>query len=138
MSAERTPDAIVTVTDPGCGWLNSNDREHYAPRAHKVALWRESGAWAAKAANLPTFQRVRIVAYLRFRPGTRVRDANNWHPTTKAILDGIVREAKRLVPDDDHTHVDGPDHRVGPTLKRGERLRVDLHVFDLTNGESND
>lgn len=127
------PDFIVTVTDPGCGWLTSNQREHYRPRAHRTALWREAGAWAAKRAELPLYERAHVVAFLRFHDQRR-RDALNWWPTVKAAIDGICSDAGRLVPDDDSEHLIGPDLRVGPTLARGERLRVDLHIYANPEG----
>lgn len=44
-------------------------------------------------------------------PDRHRRDVNNWQPTAKPIVDGLVKAG--LIPDDDDTHVTGPDMRRG-------------------------
>ena len=60
---------------------------------------------------------------------TRVRtDPANSYPTVKAVVDGFVDAG--VLPDDDASHLDGPDMRLGdpdPHLPTGaHRLTVDI------------
>jgi hypothetical protein len=111
---------IIDVPAP-CAWINSNDRKHRMAAAKLTSIWRNAGTAAVlelnrqrKAAGegpAPTFMgRVRIVAKI-FKPKANRFDPNNLHPTTKAIVDGLVQAG--LLIDDDHKHVLGPDHRYG-------------------------
>jgi hypothetical protein len=118
------------VLDPGVGYMNANQRPHWTRRHAMTAAWREAGAWHAKAARLPMLARAHIRADVRFHDARR-RDPGNYHPTLKAIVDGIVTTARMLLPDDDARHLDGPDLRIGVPLPRGQQLRVDLLITEL-------
>ena len=111
---------ILEVPAP-CKLLNSNDRMHRMVKAKLTAIWRNAGTKALldlnrqrKAAGegpVPTFMgRVRIVAHI-WKPRGGTWDPNNYHDTTKPIVDGLVSAGLFL--DDDHEHVLGPDHRRG-------------------------
>lgn len=76
-----------------------------------VQSWRGLGYTAAKQAKIgPINTPVRVVATI-LKDNNQRYDPNNLHPTTKAILDGIVDAG--ILADDDHRHVIGPDHRYG-------------------------
>lgn len=82
--------------------------------------------------------RARIL--VRFwKPDAHRADVGNYHPTAKAIVDGLVRKRDRhgrmqdgYLPDDDDKRVVGPDLRRGldPSLKVGRlhyvRVTVDI------------
>ena len=64
------------------------------------------------------------VATLTWRDRRR-RDAHNIMPTIKACVDGVV--AAGLLPDDDDTHLTGPDLRVAePDREQSGYLCVEL------------
>lgn len=123
---------ILDVPAP-CKFLNSNDRRHRMQTAQLTAIWRNAGTKAVldlnrqrKAAGegpVPAFMgRVRIVAKI-WKPKANRFDPNNLHPTTKAIVDGLVSAG--LLADDDHKHVLGPDHRYGGTGQARVVLRIE-------------
>lgn len=113
--------------------LNSNQRLHHHQRARLTRDWRQLGAELMRGQKIPALQRARIVATISF-PDRRRRDAANWYPTIKALVDGMVADYG-LLPDDDHTHLLGPDMRIGPVSGAGIRWRID--VYDLST-ESDD
>lgn len=94
--------------------ITANGRHHWAIRAARTRYWRDltqlrarslinTGAWPRLAA-------ANIEITIDW-PDHRRRDPANWAPTGKAIVDGLVDA--RLLPDDDHHHVTGPDMRLG-------------------------
>lgn len=105
--------ASFTVRKPD-KMLNMNDREHYRPRAGKIATWREAAFWWAKQhkvrCHTPPGSLVEMwVEFGTDRPNTR-RDNSNFYPTIKAIMDGFTDAA--VWPDDDSEHV----HTHEPTF----------------------
>lgn len=100
---------IVSIPAP-CGWLNSNQRLHRLAAAKLTAQWREAGRVAASGLP-PVVGQVRILAFISKERGGRW-DPNNWYPTVKAAIDGIVDTG--ILVDDDHEHLIGPDMRRGP------------------------
>lgn len=110
MSREWT----ITIPAP-CDWLNANKREHWRVKADKVSEWRAAGCRAASQAKLPTLSRAHINAVLHFRDNNR-RDAHNWYPTLKALVDGLVDHG--LLADDSTRYLTGPDIRIGAALPK--------------------
>jgi hypothetical protein len=113
-----------TVPMPsGAKLLNSNSRDHRMAAAKLTAMWRSAGREAAS--GLETFDGpVHILARIH-KPRSGRWDPNNFWPTVKAIVDGVV-DAGVLV-DDDHEHV------IGPDMRRGEKglPRVVLSITEL-------
>jgi len=97
-----------------------------------VRAWKASGGWEAKAAQLPMLGRVHAFADVRATPATRRRDPGNWYPTAKAVIDGVIA-AGRLLPDDDSSHLVGPDMRMGAPVARGTPVQLVLWFVDLTS-----
>ena len=91
-------------------WLSANDRLHYMHRARLTKAWRTTAAVAARSRHIPRLQRAAITARVHFAD-TRRRDIANYHPTVKAVIDGIVDAC--VLPDDNDNHVIGPDLRRG-------------------------
>jgi len=108
--------------------LTSNLRLHWHTSGARTAYWRGLGATAclrAIDAGLAPMERARIVFTLRF-PTAHRRDANNWWPTAKAVIDGMVTDAE-LLPDDSSTYLIGPDMRIDP--ERGpHRISIDIQA----------
>ncbi|WP_369068563.1 hypothetical protein [Kineococcus terrestris] len=99
-------------------WLTANQREHWRPRAHKVAVWREHGRILALTNRLPRgVQRVHVLAVVHYPTTTRNRDVLNLAPTLKALLDGLLVDSGFL-PDDNDRHLVGPDLRPGEAADR--------------------
>jgi len=100
----------LEVLAGGLGWLSENQRMHWGPRSRRIKGWRTATFARAKHVGLPRIEYARIVCELRFTD-SRVRDPNNWAPTAKACVDGLVDAG--VFADDDHTRVVGPDMRLG-------------------------
>lgn len=91
-------------------WLTANDRRKWWAKAPLVRQWRALGRKAATEAALPPLDRVQVKAYVHRARGGRF-DPSNWADTAKAVLDGIVDA--RVIEDDSHEYVIGPDMRAG-------------------------
>lgn len=117
----------------GMDLLNANDRVHHRVRGNLTRAIRGAAMEACSedpamhaalaAANPgPVLQRAYILGVLH--PGSRRRvDPANFYPSFKAAVDGLVDAG--VLEDDDHTHVVGPDMRIGPIVKGG---RISLHI----------
>lgn len=101
-------------------WLSANDRVHWAVKARITKAWRDAGRRAGLAANVKAlgWQRVEVWAYLHFGDGL-ARDAANYHPTIKGLIDGLVGDAG-LCPNDNTRHLRGPFVEVGAPTGRSK------------------
>lgn len=95
-----------------CEWINANGRDHWRVRNQRTQLWRNAAHVYAQQARLPRsrLDHITIEALLHFRDN-RHRDAHNYMPTLKAIVDGLVDHG--LIRDDSTEHLTGPDIRMG-------------------------
>lgn len=127
------PEPIVDVVIAKGSWvpaylLNANERGHWGKREKRRSYWRELAYGKLRTTSLglqrPLQERVHIFVEISW-PDHRRRDAANWHPTAKAIIDGIV-DAKVLI-DDSNRYLVGPDMRsaYGPH-------QVRLVIYPLT------
>jgi crossover junction endodeoxyribonuclease RusA len=85
----------------------------------------------ARFAKLPRLAKAHILAELRF-PNRIRRDAHNYYPTLKAIVDGLVDYG--LLPDDSTEYLDGPDIRLGapvPQPRYGHGGEVVLTIREV-------
>jgi hypothetical protein len=117
----------MTVTMHTTNLLTANQRLHWAAKAQTTRTLRLMGAWAAKEQGIPVMDRAHLTVWVSW-PDHRRRDVANISPTLKALIDGIVQDAKRL-PDDDDRHLIGPDLRVTDEvsgLKGVTRLRFEF------------
>lgn len=114
------------------GWLNSNDDAGgrlFYKRRQIIKAWREAGAYRARTAALPRLERAHIVAEVCFRDRRR-RDPNNFYPTAKAAVDGLVDAG--VLDDDSTRYLVGPDMREGPVARSNEHLGLlRLHIYRL-------
>jgi hypothetical protein len=106
--------------------LNDNQRLHHRRKAEYIELIRRASGFAARAAKLPTLQRIHVFYVIHPKPGIRRRDPGNWSPTAKAAIDGLVDAG--VVPDDDSTRVLGGDPRLGSQIKGSQFV---LWITDL-------
>lgn len=125
---------------PGLKLLNANQRIHHRVRAELTSAIRGAAmaqcsehhqlrADLASAGHGPLLQHAYILGIIH--PNTRRRiDPANLYPSFKAAVDGLVDAG--VLEDDDHTHVIGPDMRIGPIV-RGSQLA--LHIQELTPGQ---
>ncbi|MGS2641710.1 hypothetical protein [Streptosporangium sp. G12] len=115
-----------TLTLPaGMRLLNANQRLHHAPRARLTAALRAAGRQAAEDAQVPALGRAHIYGCYR-PPDRRRRDVGNLYPSFKALIDGCVDYG--VLPDDDDTHLIGPDMRLGAVVRGGQ---LSLLVIEL-------
>lgn len=96
-------------------WLNANDRTDLRRSTPIRRAWRDAANVYARAARVPKLGRAHILAELRFRDSRR-RDAHNYYPTIKAVVDGLVDYG--LLDDDSTEYLLGPDLRIGKPLPR--------------------
>lgn len=122
-----TSPMILTLDVPASLWLTSKGRYHWAEKARRVRDLRAIARMQARRAHLPKhLARARIEVFVHGRTRRRT-DPANAYPTLKAAVDG-------LLPDDDATHLIGPDMRIGaaiPDLPTGAH-RLTLHITEDT------
>lgn len=106
--------------------LNDNQRLHHRRKAEYIELIRRASGSAARAAKLPTLQRIHVFYVVHPKPGIRRRDPGNWSPTAKAAIDGLVDAG--VVPDDNSDRVLGGDPRLGTPVKGSQFV---LWITDL-------
>ncbi|MBG0818456.1 hypothetical protein [Planomonospora sp. ID82291] len=128
---------------PGMRLLNANDRLHRMAEARIIKALREAAWVMFLASKIPTQERIYIQGVYCPLDGRRVakRDPANWQPTYKALVDGLIAPNKDiarlqaagryrlgLLPDDNHTHLVGPDPRLGPVVTGGQII---LRIWPL-------
>lgn len=87
-------------------WISANQRLHWAHKAARTKIWRDAtNVWARRDKLPKGLDHVHVTAWLSFTT-TRRRDPANFHPTVKAIVDGLVDYG--LIVDDDAKHLTGP------------------------------
>lgn len=128
---------VVQLDVPKYLVLNLNDRRDPRAQARLVRELRTAAAWhkLAQARGI-RYERAHCLALLTFPNRSRNRDPHNYTPTLKAIIDGLVSGGPDaptpwphgLLPDDNSTHLIGPDLRddVDRTLPLGIGLRLTL------------
>ncbi|MEU3162930.1 hypothetical protein [Streptosporangium sp. NPDC006930] len=124
-----TPRSWALHLTPGTKLLNANNRLHHAPRARITAALRAAGKQAAEDAQVPALGRAHVFG-LYSPPDRRRRDVGNLYPSFKAIIDGCVDAG--VLPDDDDTHLIGPDMRLGPVIPDGQLALLIVELAPLT------
>lgn len=121
----------ITFTIPREFTITSNMRlQHYA-KASRVKSLRILAKVEARGLIGP--EPCRIIAHLGF-PDKRRRDPNNWADTTKALIDGMVEAG--VFTDDNHSIIQGPDHRISPARSERGHITVTLttHETEVQHG----
>lgn len=86
--------------------ISANKRMHWAVKAPKVREWRGAGYQLGR--SFSRRQRAHVLVEFDW-PDKRRRDPANFHPTIKALIDGMIDAG--LLPDDNDRYLDGPDAR---------------------------
>lgn len=100
---------------PASRVLSANDRLPRKVAAPRVAAIRQDAAMLARVSRPGRFERAEVRVVVRF-PDRRRRDPNNYHATTKPLMDGLVDAG--VFPDDSSEFVLGPDIRASRDLSR--------------------
>lgn len=99
-------------------WLNvekavimtANDRDHYRVRAGKTRHLRQRGYLIGRQFyNRDGFRglpKIRVDVQVTRPARGGCRDVANYHPTVKALVDGITDAG--VIPDDSNAYLDGP------------------------------
>lgn len=101
---------ILPVAVPPAEVITLNRRAHWAAVHRQTVALRTRGAATARSfRHRPLFRQARCTIYVAY-PDRRRRDVHNLMGTVKPLIDGLVDA--RMLPDDDDTHLVGPDLRV--------------------------
>ena len=111
-----TTPVIVIIDIPMKETLTSNQREHWAQRSRRAKNLRLKGKFHTQHALKghpgqhmpPVFRQAHCLVDIQW-PDNRRRDAHNWMPTIKHLIDGCVDAG--ILPDDSDKHLIGPDIR---------------------------
>lgn len=130
---------VVIVEIPIKETLTSNQREHWAQRSRRAKSLRLLGKFHTQHAlknhparhNPPVFNKAHCVVDIEW-PDNRRRDAHNWMPTIKHLIDGCVDAG--ILPDDSDKHLIGPDIR--PTTGTKTDSLFSTAKFKLTFKET--
>lgn len=110
-----------TLQLPFTGPLSMNDREHWRPKAKRVAHVRAVTALLATQARIPRLDRIAVELHYA-PPDRRRRDPLNLVATLKPIEDGLVDA--RIVPDDTPQYVEPTMPVLDPPAGRPGSLHV--------------
>lgn len=106
----------ITVGIPKPYWWTQNRRGNWRAKYRRTSAVRSIAHIAARNAinkgelHTPATWPVRVIATIH--PLTHGRfDPENAAPMVKAIIDALT--AAGIWPDDDSTHITGPDYRIG-------------------------
>lgn len=84
--------------------INANDRLHWSGRSLKTKNLRSLAGWKARSEQLIKCRRAKIDVYVSTFQARG--DVANWHPTVKALVDGLVDYG--VLPDDSDEFLQGP------------------------------
>ena len=111
----------LDIDIPPTMWMSANrviSNVHARTRA--VDRLHDLARIYAQAAHLqPIEEPITIVWTIRYQKGTGRADPPNAYPTTKAVLDSIVRSRDYpmgVLADDDHRHVPHQSYERGPNM----------------------
>lgn len=123
----------ITITIPKNEWWTQNRRGHWRTRhQHTSAVKRRSllvaRQWLYEGHRPPSQWPVHVTAVIH--PLTHGRfDPENAAPMVKAIIDAFTQAG--IWPDDDGTHIIGPDYRPGEPSDRKGRYRIDIKIEQM-------
>lgn len=116
----------VIELSPFTELLTSNQRLDRWAKAARVKGLRQMGWGLARAQRIPHLDKIHAFGDI-IVPDQRSRDANNWWPTFKALLDGVVDAG--VLDNDDYRHVIGPDMRIIPPGEARWRKVYQRHLL---------
>lgn len=123
----------ISIRIPRNEWWSQNRRggwrvKHLHTRAvRRRALLTACDAVNRGALDRPTRWPVRVIAVIH--PLTHGRfDSENAAPMVKAIIDALTQAG--IWPDDDGTHITGPDYRPGDPSEEPGWYRIDIEIIE--------
>lgn len=120
----------LTVDIPRGLWMTSNDRLHWAAKAKRTKAIRTLAKHAARVAQIEALRHVHVTVHVGY-PTRTTADPGNAYPVIKAAIDGFTDAG--LWPDDDSTHLTGPDPRREPHPTGRTGLHTLRFVFAATD-----
>lgn len=110
----------------GMELLSLNDRLHWGTKNRRGQDLRKA-MWAlAKRARIPVLERVSITVEYQPPPLARRRDADNFSPSAKYMIDGLVDA--NVLPDDNARHVSRVSYEFGDPFPKG---RLVMHIEEV-------
>jgi len=110
-------------------WMTANQRTHWAVKAKRTKALRSMAAGEGFSLEPFGSRLARATAYIGYPRNGRA-DPANAAPTVKALIDGLVDA--RVLDDDDHTHLLGPDYRRDPATGITGIWRVRIVLEEAT------
>lgn len=110
--------------------ITANQRMTVAERITRTKEMRELGAWLARSRRIPKIKLAHIICYVMVTEVNKERDALNWAPTAKALIDGLAGHpatgpSAQILPTDSSKHLLGPDLRIVPgCAKKGFMILI--------------
>lgn len=93
----------LTIAGPRAMFITANDRHHWHKKADLTRTLRYRANLEARTRLTPTKGPVHVYAEIGYPPRATKADPDNYQPTVKALIDGIVDAG--ILPDDDSKHV---------------------------------
>ncbi|MCI6584048.1 MAG: hypothetical protein MSC45_03120 [Mobiluncus sp.] len=117
--------------------LTANQRLSWRAANRVTRELRNRALIYARGSNFPRdLSKVRIHITLHWHDPGRRRDAANWSPTAKAIVDGLVDFG--LIPDDSNKFLEGPFLWAGGEVAPPGVTWVDVVVTDMSPSSVNE
>ena len=121
----------LSLEIPAEWWINANMRLHWTKRSARTANLRMLAlSECQKQRLIKGLESARITAWITY-PTKAKHDPNNDSPTTKALVDGLVDYG--VLPDDDHLHLAGPDHRYAGVTPGRYTVRMVIENATLSD-----
>lgn len=118
------PGSYVITLPAGTVLLSANGREHWRARHAITRDLRDLACLLARNKHIPKLEKVKIKATYH-PPDRRRNDADNCHPSVKALVDGLVDAG--VLDDDDNSHVLSTEIVPGAIVKKGQLI---IEVID--------
>ena len=117
----------LTIDVPRTIWLSSNQRLHWRTKADRTQALRTLANVTARNTGLkPIDGPVTITTHIGYPPNVHRVDPGNAHPTSKALIDGLVDAG--ILTDDSSDHVIDGGHRRDPTSGQPGTYRIRLEL----------
>jgi hypothetical protein len=102
MSAAEPRTETLTIVAP-CDWINANQRLHWTKRNYLTQTWKTAAWTKARSQRVAPFAAVVDIAVVIHKQRNGRWDPHNLMPTSKALIDGLVKAG--VLVDDDRKHL---------------------------------
>lgn len=123
----------ISFSIPREWWMSANRpitdhgyRARLRSNLHQLAMLR------ARQGHIPAYERAALTWEISYPKGTSYKtgDPTNAHPTTKALLDGLVKAG--IFPDDSPAYITSETFTRGVNLTHRHSHTVTLHIHPTT------